>query len=107
MSKVTKELKKRSEIPVELTWRLEDIFATSADKLYNLLKLQDELSERLGKLYTYAHMRYDQDTTNSFYQGLNAKAEMLLTKASSVMSYIVPEILAIEEEKIEQFLNEK
>lgn len=134
MSKATKELKKRSEIPVELTWRLEDIFATdedweaeykkleedlpeietfqgelatSADKLYNLLKLQDELSERLGKLYTYAHMRYDQDTTNSFYQGLNAKAEMLLTKASSVMSYIVPEILAIEEEKIEQFLNEK
>lgn len=134
MSKATKELKKRSEVPVELTWRLEDIFATdedweaeykkleedlpeietfqgelatSADKLYNLLKLQDELSERLGKLYTYAHMRYDQDTTNSFYQGLNAKAEMLLTKASSVMSYIVPEILAIEEEKIEQFLNEK
>ena len=134
MSKATKALKKRSEVPVELTWRLEDIFATdedweaeykkleedlpeietfqgklatSADTLYNLLKLQDELSERLGKLYTYAHMRYDQDTTNSFYQGLNAKAEMLLTNASSVMSYIVPEILAIKEEKIEQFLNEK
>lgn len=134
MSNSVKELKKRDEVPVELTWRLEDIFATddeweaefkkleedlpeigtyqgklaeSADTLYNLLKLQDELSQRLGKLYTYAHMRYDQDTTNSFYQGLNAQAEMLLTKASSAMSYIVPEILAIEEEKVNAFLEEK
>lgn len=134
MSKATKELKKRSEVPVESTWKLEDIFATdeawqeelkqlqkdipaiekyqgrlseSADALYELLKLQDDLSGRLGRLYTYAHMRYDQDTTNAFYQGLNAQAEMVLTTASSAMSYIVPEILEIEEGKIEAYLNEK
>ncbi|MCF3942080.1 oligoendopeptidase F [Oceanobacillus alkalisoli] len=134
MSNTTKKLKSRSEVPEERTWRLEDIFpndeewkkehaqlgkdlpeieayqgklATSADTLYNLLKLQDELSSRLGKLYTYAHMRYDQDTTNSFYQGLNAEAEMLLTKASSAMSYIVPEILAMDEGKLDEFLEEK
>ncbi|MBP2076583.1 oligoendopeptidase F [Oceanobacillus polygoni] len=134
MSKTTKELPKRSEIPVESTWRLEDIFASdelwqeelkklqqdipqaeaykgklseSADALYDLLKLQDGLFERLGKLYTYSHMRYDQDTTNSFYQGLNAQAEMVLTQASSVMSYIVPEVLQMDEAKIKQFLEEK
>lgn len=134
MSNTTKELKSRSEVPVERTWRLEDIFASdedwkkehaqltedlpeiatyqgklasSADTLYELLKLQDDLSSRLGKLYTYAHMRYDQDTTNSFYQGLNAEAEMLLTKASSAMSYIVPEILAMDEGKLDEFLQEK
>ena len=134
MTNATKELKKRNEVPVELTWRLEDIFAsdedwkkeykqleadlpqidkfqgkldTSADALYDLLKLQDDLSSRLGKLYTYAHMRYDQDTTNSFYQDLNAQAETLLTKASSKMSYIVPEILAMEEGKLDQFLEDE
>lgn len=134
MSNGTKELKSRSEVPVESTWRLEDIFATdeawqeelkqlqeaipeieeyqgklseSADMLYGLLKLQDELSGRLSRLYTYAHMRYDQDTTNSFYQGLNAQAEMVLTTVSSTMSYIVPEILAMEEGTVEKFLNEK
>lgn len=134
MSKQTKELKSRSEVPEALTWRLEDIFATdelweeafkelqadipkldeykgnlssSADTLYNLFKLQDELSERLGKLYTYSNMRYDQDTTNSHYQDMNARAENLLTFASSKMSYIVPEILEMDEEKIQQFLNEK
>jgi len=134
MAKSSKALPKRSELPLELTWRLEDIFAAdelweeeykqlqqeipkieefkgklaeSANALYNLFKMQDELSERLGKLYTYAHMRYDQDTTNSFYQGLNSQAETLLTVASSAMSYIVPEILSMDEQKINQFLEEK
>ncbi|GAB3059854.1 oligoendopeptidase F [Virgibacillus ainsalahensis] len=134
MAKATKEVPKRSELPQDLTWKLEDIFETdeawekelknlqeaipevekyqgkladSSQTLYELLKLQDELSERLGKLFTYAHMRSDQDTTNSFYQGLNAQAENVLTKASSSMSYIVPEILAMDESKLKGFLEEK
>ncbi|AVQ98665.1 oligoendopeptidase F [Oceanobacillus iheyensis] len=133
MAKSTKELPKRNELPVNLTWKLEDIFETdqawdeelaqlqkdipqiaefqgklsdSADSLYNMLQLQDKLSQRLGKLYTYAHMRYDEDTTNSWYQGLNAKAENVLTQASSEMSFVVPEILAMEEGKVEAFLKE-
>ncbi len=134
VAKATKELPKRSEIPEELTWKLEDIFATdekweeelaslkndipsiekfqgkiadSAQNLYDVLKLQDELSERLGKLFTYAHMRYDQDTTNSNYQAMNSKAENVLTIASSSMSYIVPEILGMDEEKLSGFIDEK
>lgn len=128
---MTKQLPSREEVPEHLTWDLATIFASdaaweeeykalqeaipqikefqqtlgqSAEQLYNAFKLQDELSERLGKLYTYAHMRYDEDTTNSFYQGLNQQAEVLLTMASSYMSFIVPEILQIEEEKIQSFL---
>ncbi|WP_284139406.1 oligoendopeptidase F [Virgibacillus sp. LDC-1] len=133
MSKSTNELQKRSDVPEELTWRLEDIYATdehwetefaslkqdfpkiekfkgklaqSAETVYEAFKLQDELSERLGKLYTYAHMRYDQDTTNSFYQAMNAKADNLLTLASSAMSFFVPELLSIEEDKLQGFLKE-
>ncbi|WP_102347327.1 oligoendopeptidase F [Bacillus sp. Marseille-P3661] len=128
-----KSLPKRSEIEVENTWRLEDIFQTdqdweqefkeikslipsieefkgklaeSAETLYKALETQYGLSERLGKLYTYAHMRYDQDTTNSFYQGLNDRAENLLTQASSAFSFIDPEILSIEEDKIKAYINE-
>lgn len=128
-----KKLPKREELKVEDTWRLEDIFATdeewekefneikkaipkiadyrgklgeSAETLFEALQYQDHVMERLGKLYTYAHMRYDQDTTNSFYQGLNDRAQTLYTEASSVSSYIVPEILSIDEEKIQLFLNE-
>lgn len=134
MAKATKELQSRSEVPVERTWRLEDIFATdqaweeelnslktelpkiteyqgkvaeSAESLYQVLKLQDELSERLGKLYTYSHMRYDQDTTNSHYQALNARAESVLTLAQSSMSYLVPEILKMDEGTVKRYVDEK
>ncbi|SDL97949.1 oligoendopeptidase F [Sediminibacillus halophilus] len=133
MAQANKELQSREQVPLERTWRLEDIFvideewekefealknklpefkqyqgkiSESADTLYNLLKLQDNVSERLGKLYTYAHMRYDQDTTNSLYQALNAKAENILTQASSAMSFIVPEILSLDEEKLKSFIEE-
>lgn len=132
--KTVKTLPKRSEIPVEETWRLEDIFPTdeaweqefqqvrtmipnlsdyqgrlgeSADVLYEALQYQDELSMRIEKLYTYAHMRYDQDTTNSFYQSLNDRITGLYSEASSVMAFIVPEILAMDETKIQSFLAEK
>lgn len=133
MAEMTKEIPKRSEVPKELTWDLESIFESddlwekefeslkaeipkikafqhtlgdSAAQLTAMFKLQDELSERLGKLFSYAHMRNDQDTTNDFYQALNQKAESLLTLFSSAMSFIVPEILKMEESKINQFLEE-
>lgn len=129
-----KKLPTRSEIPLEDTWKLEDIFQTdqqwesefqevkqlipsmssyqgklgeSADSLFQALQAQDQLLERIGKLYTYAHMRYDQDTTNSFYQGLDDRIKNLYTQAASTLAYIVPEILSINEDKVKQFLNEK
>lgn len=130
----TQTLPVREDVPEELTWKLEDIFPTdqdwgeafnelqkdiskmsdfqgklgeSATQLLNMFTLQDELSERLGKLYTYAHMRYDQDTTNDNYQAMNQKAESIITEASQHMSYIVPEILEIPEQTIQQFLKEE
>lgn len=129
-----KSLPKRNEIPIEETWRLEDIFPSdeaweqefqevkkmlpqladyqgrlgeSADVFYEALQYQDHLSLRLDKLYTYAHMRYDQDTTNSFYQSLNDRIKGLYSEASSAMAFIVPEILAIDEAKVKSFLKEK
>lgn len=130
----SKSLPKRSEIPVERTWRLEDIYENddlwnaeyeklkeeipklanyrgrlgeSADVLYEFFQLEDDIFLRIGKLHTYAHMRYDQDTTNSFYQALNAQVMNIITLASSVTSFVIPEILSIEEEKLNSFLNEK
>ncbi|MDC2863917.1 oligoendopeptidase F [Bacillus sp. BP-3] len=131
--KTAKALPARNEIEVENTWRLEDIFQTdaeweaefqavkellpkltefkgklgeSANALLETLQYEDEISMRLGKLYTYAHMRYDQDTTNSSYQALNDRATSLYSQVSSSMAYIVPEILTIAEETLQSFLQE-
>lgn len=128
------KLPARTEIAVEDTWRLEDIFASdevwekefqevkslipaakefqgklgeSADILYDALQYQDQLLERLGKLYAYSHMRYDQDTTNSFYQGLDDRMKNLYSQAASSLAFVVPELLSIDEEKLNGFLTEK
>ncbi|WP_026574543.1 oligoendopeptidase F [Bacillus sp. UNC438CL73TsuS30] len=129
-----KTLPARSEIPVEETWKLEDIFANdeawekefqevkgqipgakqfegklgeSAETLFKALQYQDQLLERLGKLYAYSHMRYDQDTTNSFYQGLDDRMKNLYAQAGSALAFIVPELLSIDESKLKGFLTEK
>jgi oligoendopeptidase F len=129
-----KKLPARNEISPEDTWRLEDIFPSddewnkeysevqklipdagkyqgrlgeSAETLYAALQFQDHLLSRLGKLYTYAHMRYDQDTTNSFYQGMDDRIKNLYSEAASALAYIVPELLAEDEEKIAGFLKDK
>ena len=134
MGAEVKQLPERKDIPVEDTWRLEDIFASdeewekefkeilaelpkgdqyrgklgeSADTLWQALQFQDMITERLGRLYTYSHMRYDQDTGNTFYQGMDDRARNLYSQAASAFSYILPEILAIEEEKINQFMQDK
>lgn len=129
-----KKLPLRSEVAVEDTWKLEDIFPTDeawdkeyeevkqltpkatdfqgklgddADTLYAALQFQDNLLSRLGKLYTYAHMRYDQDTTNSHYQGFDSRIKSLYAQAASSLAYIVPEILSIDEQVLTSFLSEK
>lgn len=131
MAETAKPMPERKDIPEEYTWKLEDIFetdvlweeeltsltddipkiteyqgtlATSGEKIYEVFQLQDTLSERLSKLYTYARMRYDQDTANSKYQTMQGKANNVLTLASSSMSFIVPEIIQIDEEKLNEMI---
>ncbi|MFN4214742.1 oligoendopeptidase F, partial [Exiguobacterium sp.] len=123
----------RQQVPVEETWSLETIYADdqaweqdfealkanvpalmeykgklgdSADTLYAALSLRDELSRQLHKLYTYAHMRYDEDTANSHYQALNDRAGTLAAQISAQLAFMTPELLAIEESRIEAFMNE-
>ncbi|MEK4199313.1 oligoendopeptidase F [Cytobacillus sp. FSL K6-0265] len=129
-----KKLPTRNEVPVEETWRLEDIFASdddwtkefnevkelsteagkykgtlheSAEALYDVLQYQDHLLSRIVKLFTYARMRYDQDTTNATYQSLDDKIKGLYSVVASELAFIVPEILAIDEGKLAQYMAEK
>lgn len=127
------ELITRQEVPLEKTWRLEDIFATdeawdaefiavsdlvkdvdkfsgrlheSAENILQALQARDEVYERAMKLYTYAHMRYDQDTTNSFYQGMNGRIQSLAATLSAKLAYLTPELLALDEATLQDFLQQ-
>lgn len=128
-----KSLPARDELPTEETWNLEDIYATddewekdfkalkellpkmaqyegkiseSSEMLYDALQLEDDITMKLGMLYAYSHMRSDEDTTNSFYQALNDRAANLGAQASSALSFLVPEILAMDEKKLKAFIDE-
>jgi len=133
MNNEVKKLPKRSEVKACDTWRLEDIFATdeaweaefvavkalipsihaykgklgdSAEVLLAGLQLRDELSNRIGKIYVYANMRHDQDTTNPIYQSQKSRATTLSTESNTATSFIMPEILAIDENKLTSFLEQ-
>lgn len=128
-----KKLPKRAEIPAKDKWRLEDMFPNdvaweteynhikellakvdqyrghlgdSAEMLLSAFRLQDEIYEKLGRVYAYARMREDEDTANSLYQELSSKALTLDMQASSALAFMSPEILAISTETLSSFMNE-
>lgn len=126
-------LTKRSEIAREYIWDLESIFPTNEDweiafktlqhglpelealkgtlnqsgqALLAVLQKRDELFEKLETLFVYASMRKDEDTTNSTYQGMFDRAMQLYVHASTVASYIEPEILALPQTTLDTFVQE-
>jgi oligoendopeptidase F len=124
---------KRSEIAQEYTWNLESIFTANADwqrdyqaisaripelealkgklaesgrALFEVLQARDEVFEQLEKLFVYASMRRDEDTTNSTYQGMYDQAMQLYVRATTAISFIEPEILALPQAKQDQFVED-
>ena len=69
-------------------------------RLLDALTYRDSLSERLRRLYTYSHLKSDQDTTNSFYQAMDGRIKTLFVKVSTALSFFLPELLSIDEEKL-------
>ena len=92
-------MKKPSEADSKYTWKLEDMVAEdsqweqmfkeaageiseyasykgrlagSADTLYACLLFDDKLSQKIERLYVYARMRSDEDTTVQRFQGPDA-----------------------------------
>lgn len=128
---MAKEVLLRSEVPEDLTWDLSTIFAKdedweqefkrieqleneaakykgkvaeSAQSLYETLQFSDQLYQAFNKLYVYSHLKTDQDTTNSKYQAMESRAKSLGAKLSAAWSFLTPEILALDEATINQYV---
>ncbi|HEU5381335.1 MAG TPA: oligoendopeptidase F, partial [Ktedonobacteraceae bacterium] len=86
--------------------KLKGTLAQSGHALLTLLQQSDEISERLERLYVYASLRRDEDLTNGTYQGMADRASQLFVRASTAVSYIEPEILALPEQTLDQFSTE-
>lgn len=133
MSNKNSKILKRSEVSEEYKWKLQHIYSTnelwekdfsklkelstnlikfkdtlglSSSNLLNCLNANSELERLFEKVYVYAQMKSHEDTTDSYYQGLADRSESLRSELSSYNAFITPEILSIENDKLETFISE-
>ncbi len=79
----------------------------SKENLYQALNISEKASEILQNLYVYTHMKQHEDTRINENQALATKTDMLSTELSTATSFIVPEIISIENSKLEEFLKDE
>ena len=118
---------KRSEIPREKRWAVEDLYpgdaaweedyrrvaglieegkkyqghlGDSAAVLKEYLDYADGLDRQTEKIYLYAHLNMDVDTTDVTYQTMRMKAQMLAVQAEEENAFAQPEIMAIPGETL-------
>ena len=126
-------LPKRSEVPEELTWRLEDIYETeeafeadlrrctaisgeiagrkgkaalSAGALLETMKLYEACLTVLYRVYGYAHMKHDQDTADAESQARFGRVQSAEVKVSEDIAFLEPEILSLPEGTLEGYCRE-
>lgn len=128
------KLPKRSEVDVELTWKLDDIFASesewekalsevksladeiagftgkigkSADTLYKVLETYEKGSLKMHLVFGYAFKMRDVDTTSTSAQALYSKAMSAEVEISEKIAFMEPEIIAVDEETMNKFYSDK
>ena len=121
---------KRSEVPEEYKWALEDIYesdekwtedleklktfpekyesykgriSTDPAALLEFERLNDELSVLADSLANYAQRRSDEDTANPYYQELLGQLMSVYTEINSASSYATPELVSVDDETFEGF----
>ncbi len=72
--------------------------------LLALIKEVFRIERLLTKLYTYAHLRHDEDVTNDQFKNAYDRITLLYHEFSQEVSWIDPEILQMPKEKFEAYL---
>lgn len=85
----------------------KESFLSNGKKLYEYLKYDEEVSRKLEKIYYYAHLNYDADTLDEKYKVMTNKVSDLFTKYNELSSFVVPEILKLDEEKLNTFYKDE
>lgn len=102
-SSIEKDIKKVKDL-IEEVKKYKGTLADSEENLYKALNISEEASRILQNLYVYTHMKSHEDTRINKNQGNATKTDMLSTELSMATSYMVPEIIAMDNEKLENYL---
>lgn len=124
----------RAEVPVEMTWNLEDIFPSvdawetemaavaamvgtvtkyrgrlheSPKVLLECFEAQEALQKRLAKASAYASLHNSADGTSPANQGMAGKASALATSIRAQTSFIQSEALNLPEGALDRYLKDE
>ncbi|MEJ2282726.1 MAG: oligoendopeptidase F [Desulfobacterales bacterium] len=101
--KLFSDLEKELERYADYRGRLNE----SVSLFKEALEFHLSLSRRIERLYTYAHLKSDEDKANQFYSGLHQRALNLYTRSSEMASFMTPEIQSMADDIIKRYLTDK
>lgn len=78
----------------------------SPDTLAEALRTWFAANRRMEKLWVYAHLRSDEDLSNSHYERMRERARSLYTELDTAGSYLAPEILSLNVETVQEWMTE-
>src|SRR6186997_715955 len=130
----TKKLPARKDVKTEDTWNLGSLFKSDDEwekafaawekqipryekfrgtlgdgpealaKLFGFDCEFDQMAERLG---SYAHLKTTEDMADSRYQRMSGRYDHAATHAGEAASFVRPEILALSEKKLKEYVESK
>lgn len=125
-----KEIRNRSQIPVEDTWATEDMYQSdeaweqelatleqdqqvlsgyagrlseSGRVLYDYLRKSEITDEKVSLLANYCMRKADEDTRNAVYQGMTGRFMSTVVAMGAALSFDTPEIMAISDDVLDGF----
>src|SRR6266536_2532657 len=127
----TEHVPTRSDIPESDKWDLSHLFADvskwqedfawlqrtypkfqewkgkvgeSGQTLAAVLEFEKSLEVKMERAHHYASLQLAEDSTNNQYLARIGQLQNLLTKIGEAAAFVVPEILAIDDERFAQFI---
>lgn len=127
---MAKALPRREEVAVDSTWDIESIYADvpaweeamkrveamlpelsayagrlneSAETLVEFLQARNRADAEMRKVYVWAQLRFDADTTNQANAGLLGRMQGLYSRYMAALAFAQPELLAMGHERISGF----
>lgn len=131
---MAKELKKRSEVAIENTWKLEDMYATpedwekdlerlrllanelkgmqgtvcaSAENLLKTMQLEEAINKVADLAYNYAARGADTDTTDTIRRGMEMRIRTILAETEEMTAFLSPELLQMPQDTFRAYLSER
>lgn len=126
-------IKNRSEISVEDTWAIEDIYISeqawekdllsleedkeilasyagklgqSGETLFRFLSYMEKTNSKALSVGNYAMRKADEDTRDSHHQSMTGRYISIAVSIGTACAFETPEIMAISEEQLEKFYQE-